>query len=301
MLDTVPRDQAAGLRTGASRRSWSVAVTSGKGGVGKTSLAVNLALALAKAGERACLVDGDLGLANVDVLLNLHPRHSLQEVVTGGLSLDDVAVRGPAGLEVIPAASGVEALANLSAVSRRLLVDRLQKRSARPDITILDTAAGLSRTVLALTLAADEVLVVTTPEPTALTDAYAMIKVLTQRRPELPLRLTVNLVEQAAHAREVHGHVNRIVQRFLGREIALAGWIPRDACVERAVREQRPLMLYFPYARATEAIRGMADRLTRRAVAGDRPGFWHRLAESAEEACATPAGTQTGSEAKHEG
>lgn len=301
MLDTMAHDQAAGLRTAAARRSWSVAVTSGKGGVGKTSVAVNMALALAKSGERTCLVDGDLGLANVDVLLNLHPRHSLEEVVTKGLSLDEVAVRGPAGLEVIPAASGVEALANLNATRRQLLVGRLHQRSIRPDITILDTGAGLSRTVLTLTLAADEVLVVTTPEPTALTDAYAMIKVLTQRRPELPLRLAVNLVEQAAQAREVHGHVDRIVRRFLGREIALAGWIPRDACVERAVREQRPLMLYFPYARATEAIRGMAERLTRRAMPADRPEFWHRLVESADEACGTTSGTQTQSEAKHEG
>ena len=282
MLETVPRDQAAGLRTRAPQRAWSLAVTSGKGGVGKTSLAVNLALALAQLGERTCLVDGDLGLANVDVLLNLHPRHSLRDVITKGMSLDDVVVRGPGGLEVVPAASGVEALANLSAVSRQFLVSRLENRCVRADVTILDTGAGLSRTVLALALAADEVLVVTTPEPTALTDAYAMVKVLTQRRPELPLRLIVNLVEHAAQAREVHGHMDRIVQRFLRREIPLAGWIPRDACVERAVREQRPLMLYFPYARATEAIRGIAERLLRRVTPGDRPEFWHRLVESAE-------------------
>jgi flagellar biosynthesis protein FlhG len=283
MLDTVARDQAAGLRTENSRRAWSLAVTSGKGGVGKTSLAVNLALALAQSGERTCLVDGDLGLANVDVLLNLHPRHSLREVVTKGMSLDEVIVRGPAGLEIIPAASGVEALANLGEVSRQRLVGRLQSRASQADLTILDTGAGLSRTVLALTLAADEVLVVTTPEPTALTDAYAMVKVLTQRRAELPIRLIVNLADQAAQAREVHGHVDRIAQRFLGRSIPLAGWVPRDACVERAVREQRPLMLYFPYARATEAIQGIAARLGHRGASEARPGFWQRLVESAEE------------------
>lgn len=283
MLETVGRDQAAGLRMDRSHRAWSLAVTSGKGGVGKTSLAVNLALASAQAGRRTCLVDGDLGLANVDVLLNLHPRHSLREVVTKGMSLDEVTVRGPAGLEIIPAASGVEALANLGEASRQRLVDRLQSRASHADLTILDTGAGLSRTVLALTLAADEVLVVTTPEPTALTDAYAMMKVLTRRRPELPLRLIVNLVDQAAQAQEVHGHVDRIVQRFLGRPIPLAGWVPRDACVERAVREQRPLMLYFPYARATEAIQGIAARLAPRGASGDGPGFWQRLVDSAEE------------------
>jgi flagellar biosynthesis protein FlhG len=295
MLDTIWRDQAAGLRSVASRGSWSLAVTSGKGGVGKTSLAVNLALALAQMGERTCLVDGDLGLANVDVLLNLHPRHTLREVVTEGLSLDDAVVRGPAGLEVIPAASGVEALANLDGASRASLVARLQRRSGRAHLTILDTGAGLSRTVVALTLAADEILVVTTPEPTAITDAYAMLKVLTHRRAEVPVRLVVNLAEHAAQAREIHGHIERIAQRFLKRAVPLAGWIPRDACVERAVREQRPLILYFPHARAAEAIRGIAERLARSGAPGRRGDVWHRLVESSEtSACPDPGASGRG-------
>jgi flagellar biosynthesis protein FlhG len=283
MLETVPRDQAARLRQALpAQRSWSLAITSGKGGVGKTSLAVNLALALAQAGERTRLVDGDLGLANVDVLLNLHPRHSLRDVVTAGMPLEEVILEGPAGLEIIPAASGVEALANLSRVARQFLVNRLQNLSLGTGVTILDTGAGVSKTVLALTLAADEVLVVTTPEPTAITDAYAMVKILTHRRPSLPLQLVVNLAEHASQAREVHEHLDRIIRRFLHREIPLGGWIPRDACVERAVREQRPLALYFPYARATEAIRGMAARLARKASSGDSREFWQRLIESSE-------------------
>jgi flagellar biosynthesis protein FlhG len=283
MLETIPRDQATRLRQAApAQRSWSLAITSGKGGVGKTSLAVNLALALAQAGERTRLVDGDLGLANVDVLLNLHPRHSLRDVIAGGMPLEEVILAGPAGLEVIPAASGVEALANLSQVARQFLVNRLQNLSLGAGVTILDTGAGVSKTVLALTLAADEVLVVTTPEPTAITDAYAMVKILTHRRPSLPLQLVVNLTEHAGQAREVHEHLDRIIRRFLHREIPLGGWIPRDACVERAVREQRPLALYFPYARATEAIRGMAARLARKVSSGDGREFWQRLIESSE-------------------
>ncbi len=273
-------DQATGLR---SMQSWSVAVTSGKGGVGKTSLAVNLALALAQAGTRTCLVDGDLGLANVDVLLNLHPRHTLQEVVTHGLTLDEVAVSGPAGLQVITAASGVETLANLGPAARRALVGRLTRAGREAEALVLDTGAGISQTVLAMTLAADEVLVVTTPEPTALTDAYAMLKVLNRHRPGLPVRVVINQVEHAAHAREVHDHLARIVERFLHRDLPLAGWVPRDACVERAVREQRPLMLYFPYARASEAIRVIARRLDSRAPA-DRVGFWDRLLAASERA-----------------
>jgi flagellar biosynthesis protein FlhG len=184
---------------------------------------------------------------------------------------------------VIPAASGVEALANLGPAARRALVGRLQTPGLEAEALVLDTGAGISHTVLALALAADEVLVVTTPEPTALTDAYAMLKVLTQRRPTLPVRFVLNQVEHATQAREVHGHLTRIADRFLRRDVPLAGWVPRDACVERAVREQRPLMLYFPYARATEAIRDIAGRLECRAP-GDRAGFWERLVAAPEPA-----------------
>ncbi|HYL81042.1 MAG TPA: MinD/ParA family protein [Candidatus Acidoferrum sp.] len=281
--DALPLDQAAGLRApGPARHSWTVAVTSGKGGVGKTSLAVNLALAFAQTGQRPCLVDGDLGLANVDVLLNLHPRHSLGDVVSGAMALEEIVMPGPAGIQVIPAASGVEALANLAAPARRALRGRLEGLGALADVTILDTGAGLSQTVLSLVLASDEALVLTTPEPTALTDAYARVKVLTQRRPGLPLGLVVNLADSSAHAREVHGHLDRIIRRFLHREVPFLGWIPRDGCVERAVREQRPLALYFPYARATEAIRELAGTLGRRRPAEISAGFWQRLVESSE-------------------
>jgi flagellar biosynthesis protein FlhG len=278
-------DQAAKLRARRETRpSWSVAVTSGKGGVGKTSLAVNLGLALARAGRRTCLLDGDLGLANVDVMLNLHPAASLRDVILDDRPLQDAVLDGPDGLRVIPAASGIEALANLSPGRRRALSQRLEGLATLAECTIFDTGAGLSETVLTLTLAADIVLIVTTPDPTALTDAYAMVKVLTQRRPRLSLRLVVNLAETAGQAQEIHGHLDRIVRRFLGRSIPAAGWIPRDGCVERAVREQRPLMLYYPYARATDAIRSIARDLEGPPAGPAEIGYWNRLCASGESA-----------------
>ena len=282
-MQTQYADQAMKLRRSAVPQSWTVAVTSGKGGVGKTSVAVNLALAWAQTGQRTCLLDGDLGLANVDVLLNLHPRHSLRDVVAGNKTLPEVVLDGPAGLQVIPAASGIEALANLTESARRALVQRFEALGSLGELTVLDTGAGISRTVLSLVLAADEVLLVTTPEPTALTDAYAMIKVVTQRRPELPIHLVVNLVDHVGQAREIHGHLDQITRRFLQRELPLAGWIPRDGCVERAVREQRPLSIYFPYSRATDAIQRLARGLAARRLAAGAPGeFWTRLAASTE-------------------
>lgn len=279
-------DQAAGLRRAhPARRCRTVAVASGKGGVGKTSVAVNLALTWARAGRRTCLLDGDLGLANVDVLLNLHPPHSLRDVVAGTKGLHEVVIEGPAGLRVIPAASGVEALADLGTADRGRLLSRLQGLEGLADVAVVDTGAGISRMVLSLVLAADETVIVTTPEPTALTDAYALIKVLTLRQPALPLHLVINLAEHAAQAREVYGHLDRIIRRFLRREIPLAGWIPRDGCVERAVREQRPLALYFPYARATEAIQALARTLESRPAAPRAAGeFWTRLAASTGDA-----------------
>jgi len=280
-------DQAAGLRAGRpARRHRSLAITSGKGGVGKTSVAVNLGLLLARAGHPTCLLDGDLGLANVDVLLNLHPRRSLRDVLFGGESLLEAVEEGPAGLRVLSATSGVEALAELSPETRRSLLERLPSLGALGEFTILDTGAGISATVLGLVLAADEVVLLTTPEPTAMTDAYAVLKVATRRRPALPVRLLVNGSSHAAEAHQVHEHLDRISRRFLGRELPLLGWVPRDECVERAVREQRPLALYYPYARATAALRELAGRLLLHAGAGEgstESQFWERVLSGAEE------------------
>ncbi len=271
-MSAQPPDQAARLRHPLhERRSWTLAVTSGKGGVGKTSVAVNLALAWAQAGRRTCLLDGDLGLANVDVLLNLHPRFSLRDVVAGAKTLEDVALQGPAGLRVIPAASGVEALASLTAPARRALLSRLQGLGTLADVAVLDTGAGISRTVLSLVLAADAALILTTPEPTALTDAYAMVKILTQRRADLPLHIVVNLAEHAAHAREVHTHMERIARGRFPWPVGFPGmraWSGPSANNDPSPSTTRTPGPQRPFTGSPTAWAGTASDAPPRAISG---------------------------------
>ncbi len=259
-----------------------IAITSGKGGVGKTSLAVNLGLVLAGQGHRVAIMDGDLGLANVDILLGINPAYDLRHVVAGEKELAEVVVTGPSGLRVIPASSGVASMADLGEADRGRLVERLRRAGDLADLLLIDTGAGISRTVLSLVLAADEVLVVTVPEPTAITDAYALIKVIGQERPDLAVRLVLNMVEGACEAQEVYANLQRIIRRFLKCEVGFAGFVPRDPCVPRAVREQKPLSVYFPYARATQCVAALAADLAvapARAKGTPAPDFWGRLVQ----------------------
>jgi flagellar biosynthesis protein FlhG len=283
-------DQAAGLRERARpaaiglRRPGmrTIAITSGKGGVGKSSLAVNLGLALAGQGHRVAIMDGDLGLANVDILLGINPAYDLRHVVSGEKELAEIMVTGPGGLRVIPASSGVASMADLGEADRARLLERLRAAGDVADLLLIDTGAGISRTVLSLVLAADEVLVVTVPEPTAITDAYALIKVVCRERPGLPVRVLLNMVEGAREAQEVYGNLHRIIQRFLKCEAGFAGFVPRDPCVPRAVREQKPLSVYFPYARASQCVAALAADLAAapaRGKATAAPDFWGRVVQ----------------------
>ncbi|MEW6271329.1 MAG: MinD/ParA family protein [Thermodesulfobacteriota bacterium] len=238
-----------------------IAVTSGKGGVGKTCLTANLAVALARRGARVLLVDADLGLANVDTLFGLQPRATLRQVVAGECDLADVLLEGPDGVRIVPASSGFDDMARLDNAQIALLLARFEEIASTHDAVLLDTGAGISPTVLSFVLAADDKLVVVTPEPTSLTDAYAVIKVLATRYGERRLDVLVNQARSEREAARTFTQLAAVTERFLGLTPRMRGFVPFDPEVREAVRRQRALVDFAPGAPASCALDGLATEL----------------------------------------
>lgn len=257
-----------------------VAVTSGKGGVGKTSIAVNLALACARMGKRVTLVDFDLGLANVDVVMDLRPTSNLSHVVTGRMRIGDVAVESH-GVRVVPGASGLRELANLSAQSRDRLIGALAALENDSDFLILDTGAGVSDNVIRVAATADQALVVCTPDPTSILDAYATIKMISREPSHATLRLVVNMAASRDEAERVGRSVIDVSRRFLSLPVDRLGFVPKDEYAARAVRERRPFGVRYPRCAASTAVEGIARMIVNgRAAAERREGFFTRLVQS---------------------
>lgn len=238
-----------------------IAVTSGKGGVGKTNFTANLALALAEAGHRVVLMDADLGLANVDVLLGMVPRHTLKDVIEGTLSIREILTQGPLGISVIAGGSGVAELADLSEQQVNCFVQGIGELDQISDFILIDTGAGIGRAVLGFVLAAQEIVVLSTPEPTSITDAYATIKAICNRRTEADIRLVINRAASLNEAQEAYEKLSSATDRFLGVKVPLLGSIPDDPCVARAVMVQQPFYLRYPHAEVTLRLREIAQRL----------------------------------------
>ncbi|MEA4883665.1 MAG: MinD/ParA family protein [Clostridia bacterium] len=231
-----------------------VAVTSGKGGVGKTNFVVNLAMALADMGMRVSILDADLGLANVDVLLGLPVRHNLHHVLNGTLSLEDIVVRGPRDIELIPGASGLREIADMDDASRANLIGALARAVRGRDILIVDTGAGMSKNVMDFVLSAQETIVMTAPEPTAMADAYAMIKVISRENPSAAVRVVVNMCASRDEAKNVVEQLALLASRFLSFTFEPLGYIPIDSCVAKAVKQRQPFVLAYPYCPASGAM-----------------------------------------------
>lgn len=236
-------------------------ITSGKGGVGKTCLAVNLAFALAYQGRRVLLVDGDLGLANVDVLLGLEVRATVRDILDRGADPDAALVPVHPCLYVLPASSGVPDMANLGPDDQGLLKEVLQAMAIPFHYVILDTAAGLGPAVLWLNSISDISLVVATPDPTALTDAYALIKVLAQSYQCCRFGVVLNCVQGEEEAHETFDTMAQAAERFLGLRLHYLGAMPMDSAVKKAVRDQVPFINSAPHSKATQALIDLADRL----------------------------------------
>jgi flagellar biosynthesis protein FlhG len=239
----------------------SLAIASGKGGVGKSMLAANLAIALGERGARVLLVDADFSQANLDLLLGVHPRWDLQHVLQGEKTLEEIVVDGPAGVRLIPAASGAPELTDLDDYRLECLWRGMSQLESDADVVLIDTASGVHRTVTWLCRAAREVLVVTTPEMPAFSDAYALIKLLQQQGLTQPPHLVVNRTDGAEEAEEVAHRLRLVARRFLSLELSLWGSVPSDPAVARALRLQQPLLTAFPQAPVSAAIRALSEHL----------------------------------------
>lgn len=243
-------------------RARTVAVTGGKGGVGKSNFAVNVALELAGLGRRVSLLDADLALANADVLLGLNPRFHLGHVLAGQRTLDEVVISTLRGLRLLPGGSGVEELAALSKEQHARFVSELRAMECESEFMLIDTAAGVGGNVTGVMRAADEVVLVTTPDPTAVVDAYATLKVLHRQSPSKPVWVVVNDVVGLGDAEQTFNQIAAAAARFLKHPIELLGMIPRDAELAEAVREQTPVVERAPDAPSSRAIRLIAKRLS---------------------------------------
>jgi len=259
VIEGVP-DQASGLRRIIAPKPVQViAVTSGKGGVGKTNVSLNLSIALANRGKDVLLMDADLGLGNVDVLLGMHPKRNLSHVIDGTHSLEDILVSGPRGIRLLPAASGIQGMSNLSMVQHAGIIRAFSDLGLMVDTLIVDTAAGLSDSVINFSKASQEIVVVVCDEPASITDAYALIKLLHRNHGRHRFRILANMVRSANEGRDLFLKLMRVSGRFLDVSLDYMGAIPFDECVRMAVQRQRAVVDLFPRARASLAVRALAD------------------------------------------
>jgi flagellar biosynthesis protein FlhG len=222
-------------RKNSGKRPTILSVTSGKGGVGKTLTTVNFALAGRKMGLRVLILDGDLGLANVDVVLGLQARYNIRDVLDGHVTMQDVIVTGPAGINLIPSGSGIASLQQLSPTQKRCLADQLAEIEYNYDLILIDTGAGISDTVLHLNRAASAVVIVTTPEPHAMTDAYAMAKVLSEVNYGEAIGIVVNMTKSQGEGRKVFERIAKVAKEFIGLNIEYLGSVPTDSQVSRSI------------------------------------------------------------------
>lgn len=261
-MSEVKHDQATGLRKMVNPKQVKViAVSSGKGGVGKTNVSVNLATALAKDGKEVLLMDADLGLANVDVLLGLNPAYDLSHVISGERSLDEVIIEGPANLKVIPASSGVSQMANLTVTEQAGLINAFNELGHALDVMVVDTAAGISDSVVNFCCASQEVVVVVCDEPASITDAYAFIKVMSREHKIERFQILANMAHSTHEGRELFNKLSKATDRFLDVMLTFLGTIPYDERLRKAVQHQRAVVEAYPRSPSALALKRVAKQI----------------------------------------
>ena len=244
-----------------SQKTTVLAVSSGKGGVGKTNIAANLAICLSASGKKVLLIDADLGLANLDVVMGINSRYSIRHVIDSQKSIDSIVQEGPAGVGVVCGVSGLEKLANIDQFQQQRLLKELESLSADTDVMIVDTAAGISKSVIGFCLASDHTLLVTTPEPTAMTDVYAMIKVLFMNQYKGRMSLVVNMADSLVEGKRIYRQIADVAERFLNVELHYGAVLLKDDRIGNAVRQREAVVLAYPRSAITSSIVAMAARL----------------------------------------
>lgn len=250
-----------GILDSEQRTSKVITVTSGKGGVGKTNVTVNLAIALSRIGKRVAILDADFGLANIDVMLGIVPKHTLVDVMYDNKNILEVLTDGPENIKFISGGSGVEGLVKLTEKQRESFMQNISLLDRLVDFILIDTGAGLSESVLGFVMAADEVILVTTPEPTSITDAYALIKFIANRDENKKIRVVVNRAENAGEADDILNKLSVVTNRFLTVDIHPLGFVPHDGQVIKAVKMQQPFILSFPKSQASRHIIELSKKL----------------------------------------
>ena len=292
-------DQATGLRSiakannhgpsevikgrgGNGRRIRVISVTSGKGGVGKTNVVANLAEAFQKLEKRVLILDADLGLANMDIMLGLNPRYTISHVLKGEKTLDEVIITAPSGFKLLPAASGIQELTDLDNTQRLFLLNELDSLHDRFDVILIDTGAGISSNVMYFNFAAMERVVIVTNEPTSLTDAYALIKVLSSKYHQKRFKVLINSARNGVEADRIFRSLSIVADRYLGSpSLDYLGWIPYDKRILKAIRKQKTVLTMHPNTPASKSFMDLASKMIasedETVFEGDIKFFWRKL------------------------
>jgi flagellar biosynthesis protein FlhG len=257
-------DQAAGIRKmNNSNPVRVIAITSGKGGAGKTNLSVNLGIALAQTGQRVAILDADMGLANVDILIGVYPKFNLSHVLSGEKTLADIMMEGPEGIRIIPGASGIQKMAELSSTEQAAMIRAFSEIDQELDVLIVDTAAGISASVVNFARACQEIIVVVCDEPTSLTDAYAFIKLLNRDYKLTDFHIVANMVKTVEQGQALFQKLIKVTDHYLDVTLRFVGSVPYDENLRKSVQKQSPVVAAFPNTKATLAIKDIAAKINR--------------------------------------
>ena len=258
-----------------------LAITSGKGGVGKTNIIANLAYSLRNLGKKVLLLDADVGLGNVDVLLGLAPKFNISHVISGKKTIKEIIVKGPGNIDIIPASSGIQEVTNLNKNAKLSLMEQIDEIGLSYDYFLIDTGAGIYDTVTFFCNAAQEIFVVATPDPTSITDAYALMKVMNKKFGEQSFNLIVNFVKSEKEATNVYTNLSLVLDRYLGVKLNFSGYILNDPNLVKSVRNQKLIVEQFPESIATKCFKKLARFIDRMEFNIEKQGsiqfFWSKL------------------------